>query len=412
MTGSSTSHPKLGVPMAIAVSAVFAAAYWATAGTHQGEPSAPGPVGAGSSATQGTKAVPGPKGAGAYRIIDGRLHGQVVGSQGLALVDTPAKLDALSALSFTIFSDTKGRHVDSEGFNRMVAWSAAASNHIAYLGNGDLVCPHSGYGPHSADLVDLWMPANPAFTALLYPTVGDGENQYFSGAQRHWCGGRAMLQHAGMLTFDSPPKQGRPATVQDVRVIQEEDRNGDASPPAGELGCDYHAIIRSEPYKLHVISFTFGDEPVDQPKVQFTEPTRRWLMERLRSIDKTGSDIVVVMAHSQCRWDQELAPARRERLYGKADLILSASCHTYQGWPVPSTAGNTPLVLNTGQLAIGENGFTRVHLVPGDEATPPVLVTRYIVADSDTEPWENHSHTSGPGTRFTVIGGAAIQGGY
>ncbi len=425
MTDSSAIGRQRGIGIAIALSAAIATVFWVTDDRGPGPPTQTGSVAGAKSSTgtpSGAKDSPTghaatsggatPEGVGAYQIIDGRLHGDVAGNRTLALIDSPAELDTISALSFTIFSDTKGRHVDRDGFNHMLAWSAGAANNIAYLGNGDLVCPHSGYGPHSDALVDVWMPANPSFTTKLYPTVGDGENQYFSGQQRHWCGGRAMLQHAGILTFDSPPKNGKSATVTDIRAIHEEDRNTDQSPPAGELGCDYHAVVRSGSYALHIISFTFADEPTNEPKVQFTERTRRWLMERLRSIEKTGFDVVVVAAHSQCRWDQELAPARRNRLYGKADLILSASCHQYQRWPAPAVDGNTPLIMNTGQLAIGENGFTRVHLVPGNSATPPLLVTRYIVADSDAEPWQNHSHPSGSGTQLKIVGGAAIQGRY
>ncbi|MBW2455098.1 MAG: hypothetical protein JRI68_11335 [Deltaproteobacteria bacterium] len=421
VTSASPKLRLLGVAVAIAAIA-YLASVWVKSvdlgpvettpkttdgGTATGSAATTGAPGPGSAASSGAgDATP-----GSYRIVDGRLLADTDQDGSLDRIDTPAKLDAVAAFSFTVFSDNKGNHVESDGFNRMVAWSAAADNHLAYLGNGDIVCPHSGYGPKSADLVDVWLPANPAFTSKFYPTVGDGENQYFAGAQRHWCGGRAMLQHVGILTFDSPPQIGRPKTVQDVRAIAEEDRNGDGSPPAGEPGCDYHAIIPADPYRLHLISFTYADEPSDEPDVQLTERSRRWLMERLRSIERKGADIVVVAAHSQCRWDEQLAPPRRERLFATADLILSSSCHTYQRWPAPTVAGNTALMVNSGQLALGENGFLRAHLVPGGEG-PPVLVTRYIVADSDTEPWQNHSHSSGSGTQFTVIGGAAIQGGY
>jgi len=378
-----------------------------------GGPSAAGSTPTGGAAPDAGQGLPaGDAGPGAYQVVDGQLFVDTDDDGTLDRIDTPALLDAVAAFSFTIFSDNKGNHVESDGFNRMVTWSAAAANQLAYLGNGDIVCPHSGYGPLSANLVDVWLPANPAFKAKFYPTVGDGENQYFSGAQRNWCGGRPLLQHAGILTFDSPPQIGRPETVQAVRTIAAEDRNGDKSPPAGELGCDYHAVIPSEPYRLHLISFTYADEPSDEPDVQLTERSRRWVMERLRSIERSGRDVVVVAAHSQCRWDEQLAPPRRERLYATADLIISSSCHTYQRWPAPTVEGNTAVMINSGQLALGENGFIRAHLVAGGDGQPPVLVTRYLVADRDVEPWQNHAHPSGSGTQLSVIGGRAIQGGY
>ncbi len=345
-----------------------------------------------------------------YELAAGRLYVDLNGDGTRELIDTVAELQQAAAASFTIFSDNKGQNEGFVAFERMLLWADSDPHHLLFIGNGDNLCGWGNYEIQSRAFIEQWLPSYPEFRAAYYPVIADGENEYFGAWQGDYCAGRPMLQHAGLLTFDSPPQIGRPEKVVAFRPLASTDRNTAYSPPAGEYGCDYHAIESYGGYRVHFLTAAFADTPSGQLDIQMPQTSRDWLMAQLNAIDKTDHDIVVVAAHSECRFDNLLTTAERNTLYAKADLILSASCHNYQVWTGWEVAGNNPIVFNTGQLSIGQNGLTRVHIVPGNADTPPVLVLRYVIASVDAEPWQNH--TSGAPTYFKIVGGGRVAGAY
>ena len=264
--------------------------------------------------------------------------------------ETIQDLDREAVFSFAIMSDNKGDSPYSRSeFAHMVQWINNSGNAFV-IGLGD----HLKKGRRN-DFLDF-LHENQWWHRWFYPTVADGENEYYGSGQGDWGAGRGI--------FDEVDLGSRPEVS------------------LRENGAEYYAKITINGYTVHIISLTYSDTPKD-PSVAFREDSRRFMISTLNSINKTDRDIVVVCAHDRGNWIPVLSPERTRVLMEKADLVLSASSHYYTRIVPDGYEHTGALCLNTGSITHASrscpNGYLEVHVL----ANPTRIVTQYHDASRD-----------------------------
>ena len=217
--------------------------------------------------------------------------------------------------SFSIFSDNTGDGPEKAEFARMVDF-IASEKHPFVIGMGDHVKKGTKNG-----LIEF-LKNNEWWKNHFYPTIADGDNEYYGKNQADWGAGKKL--------FDLTDIKTRPNVI------------------FRENGAEYHAVIENKGIKIHFISLHYPDKP-DNDSVSFREDSKEFMVKTLNNIVKTGSDIVVIGAHSRLGyWMDKLNSEQNKVVMDKADLVLSATTHVFN---IYSEAGaDGPLVINTGSI--------------------------------------------------------------
>jgi predicted phosphodiesterase len=217
--------------------------------------------------------------------------------------------------SFSIFSDNTGDGPERVEFSRMVDF-IKAEGHPFVLGMGDHV--KRGTKNKFIEFVksDDWWQKH------FYPTIADNDNEFYGKDQADWGVGKALFDLTDIKTRSN------------VFFI--------------ENGSEYYAVIEHEGIMIHFISLHYPDQPKDD-SVSFREDSKEFMVKTLKSIVKTGSDIVIVGAHSRLGyWLDKLNSEQKKVVMEKADLVLSATTHVFN---IYSEAGSDgPLAINTGSI--------------------------------------------------------------
>ena len=257
----------------------------------------------------------------------------MVGLPGVASI---TDLDRLASLHFVLMSDNKGDSpLSSVEFARMTAWMKEGSPAFV-IGLGDHV-------KHRWENTFIpWLQSEPWWREHFYPNVADGENEYYSPAHRQ-----------------SDYGEGAPI----LDLVDLEAHAGVIRPNKSE----YYAQISVSDYTVHLIQMHFSDQPMDAA-VAFPESSRAWMMETLEGIDKGDKDLIIVAAHSRTgAWDMILVPERRRFLLDKADLVLSATTHRFEGWVPEGFEDGDAVCVNTGSVnypgPMAANGYVEIHLI-------------------------------------------------
>ncbi|NKB65845.1 MAG: hypothetical protein GKR89_02175 [Candidatus Latescibacteria bacterium] len=276
----------------------------------------------------------------------GPSWGQGLGD-GLTQVKSVADLDRLAGLHFAIMSDHKGDSpLSSVEFARMAAWTQQ-SKAAFVVGLGD----HLKY-PWENTFID-WIGGQPWWRQHCFLNVADGENEYYSPTHRQSdYGAGAPLLNLLELDANAQIEQPNPS--------------------------EYYARIPVGDYTVHLLQMHYSDQPEDAA-VAFPEASRAWMMETLAGIDKGARDLVLVAAHSRRgSWDMVLNPPRRRTLFAKADLILSATTHSFKAWVPEGFADDSGVCVNTGAVNytgwMTPNGYVEIHVLAASGA----LVGQYM----------------------------------
>jgi hypothetical protein len=230
-------------------------------------------------------------------------------------VSTLCLADEKPLFSFSVFSDNTGDGPERIEFSRMVEW-IAARKHSFVLGMGD----HIKKGTKNR-FVDF-LKGNECWRKNFYPTIADNDNEFYGKNQADWGAGKAL--------FDLTDIKARPNVS------------------FRENGVEYYAVISESGINVHLISLHYPDMPKDD-SVSFREDSKEFMVGILNNIEKKGSDIVIIGAHSRLGyWLDKLNAEQKKTVMEKADLILAATTHVFH---ISSGNGDLgPLVLNTGSV--------------------------------------------------------------
>jgi len=280
-------------------------------------------------------------------------------------------LDGRAVFSFAIMSDNKGDSPYSKReFAQMVKWINESGDAFV-IGLGDHV--KKGWRNDFLDFIH----ENTWWHRWFYPTVADGENEYYGKGQGDWGAGAPILDEVEMSS--------RPNVT------------------LRKNGAEYYARVEVKGYTVHIIEVAYSDTPKD-PSVAFTEDSRRYLISTLEGIQKGDKDIIILCAHSPGSWIQVLSPERRRIVMEKADLVLSASSHYYQRIVPPGYGYTGALCLNTGSITYPSldcpYGYLEVHVL----GNPTRIVTQYQDARR-----ENRTLRCGRFSYVKEIGGVIVR---
>ena len=259
-----------------------------------------------------------------------------VTGEGLLGVESIADLDRRARLHFAIMSDNKGDSpLSSVEFARMTAW-IREGNSTFVVGLGD----HLKYRWENTFIP--WLQSEPWWREHFYPNVADGENEYYSPTHRQ-----------------SDYGEGAPL----LDLVELEAHASVIRPNKSE----YYAQISVGDYTVHLIQIHFSDQPEDAA-VAFPETSRVWMIETLKGIEKGDKDFIMVGAHSRAgSWDMVLSPERREFLFNKVDLILSATTHRFEAWVPEGFEEGRAVCINTGAVNypghMTPNGYVEIHVI-------------------------------------------------
>ena len=257
------------------------------------------------------------------------------------------KLDEKSVFSFAIMSDNKGYSVENESMNKCNKWIQESGDKFI-LGVGDHVKDN-----RENPFLDF-IKTDPFWHQHFYPNVADGENEYWGENQGDWGAGAPILDFAGLYERNN-------VTVRDNKV-------------------EYYAVETHSGINVHIIQLHFSDNPADTD-IAFNESSRQYLMDCLDGIKKTKKDIIVVLAHTG-PWFELLSEERKSKLFKKADLLLGATTHVYQKYPISEDKkAKVALAINSGALGNSyENGYVQVHVLK----KPMRLVVQYQLTKNDS----------------------------
>jgi hypothetical protein len=234
-------------------------------------------------------------------------------------------------VTFAVLGDTHGNAVEDSSFaNAVRQMEDLQVSFIVGLGD-NLEDPKNTRKTHDTFLD--WVREQPFWMVHFWPTVADGENEYFGTGSGDWGAGR------GLIDFFGVPY--RP----DVVMAEGEHP---VKPPVS-----YYVPIRIGEVTVHLIQLTFSDTPKGNPIIPFREETRAFMERILRTINKDGNDIVVIGAHSETgTWIDVLSGARQALIRRQCDLALSGTTHDYKRTDHGPTG---PLALTNGFC------FDKVH---------------------------------------------------
>ena len=192
-----------------------------------------------------------------------------------------------------------------------------------------------------------WIKGQPWWRQHCFLNVADGENEYYSPNHMQWAYG-AGAPVLDLVDLDAQAQIERPNAF------------------------EYYARISVGDYTVHLLQMHYSDQPEDAA-VAFPEASRAWMMETLAGIDKGAQDLILVAAHSrQGSWDMVLAPRRRQALFAKADLILSATTHSFKAWVPEGFESDSGVCVNTGAVNytgwMTPNGYVEIHVLAASGA--------------------------------------------
>jgi len=233
--------------------------------------------------------------------------------------------------SFAIFSDNTGDGIEKSEFSRMVGW-IKTNNYPFVIGMGDHVKKGTKNGFVDFLKNDKWWQEH------FYPTIADGDNEYFGKNQKDWGAGKELF------------------SLTDIKSRKNVKFN--------ENGVEYHAIMNEKGLNIHFISLHYPDQP-DIDSIAFKESSKEYMVEILKSIDKKENDIIIIGAHSRLGyWLDKLNTEQKKIVNEKADIVLSSTTHVFHIFSENGDAG--PLVLNTGSITKprlwGSAGFISVDV--------------------------------------------------
>ncbi len=264
-------------------------------------------------------------------------------------------LDRQTLFRFPLFSDNKGMSpLDSTPCQHLYDWGRDLK-YPFYLGLGD----HLKYKWKNTFL--QFLKDNPDFANNFYPTLADGEDQFYSKKhyQGDWCAGKPLLNLIGL------PNR--------------------ANVHMHKHTCEYYATFPIEPTggTLYIISAHFPDTPADKPDKAFPEESRKWIIDTVKSIDKGKNDIIMVFAHSiNGHFNQYFTKKQKKVMDGKVDFLIAATTHIYAHYTDKDFSENGPLILNSGQV-IGPlilGGYLEFSVLkPGDR-----VFVQYVGTNNDT----------------------------
>ena len=287
-------------------------------------------------------------------------------------VHTIKELDKEAVFSFAIMSDNKGDSPKgSKQFANMAKWIKESGDQFV-IGLGD----HVKKGWENSFLP--FLKENQWWHQNFYPSVADGENEFYGKSQADWGAGAPILDEVKLSTHPN-------VTIRDNN-------------------CEYYAKIKVKGYTIHLIQLHYSDNPKED-SIAFTQDSKRYLVDVLKSIDKGPKDIIVAAAHSRTGfWIGQLSDEQRDAVMDKCDLVLSATTHFWERKVIPGYKDSGPLFINTGSVTYPSRycpyGYVQVHVL----RKPLSLVVQYINADQ-TEREIQHSEYA----FIKILGGKILK---
>jgi hypothetical protein len=260
------------------------------------------------------------------------------------------ELNKLSILKFIIMSDNKGDGIEDLRFKNMVDWSNQFNSEFV-IGLGDHVKIN-----WENSFLDF-LKTNSFWFNNFYPAIADGENEYYGTSQGDWGAGKKLLE---FLNFNN----------KENTVLREN-------------GAEYYTKITLNGLNIHLIQLHFPDTPADAT-LAWPQDSRDYLINTIKSINKTKNDLIIVSAHSiSGSWYQYLTSDELKVIMDSVDLGLSATSHIFARYKIESHENDGTLFLNTGAitrptLTNGE-GFIYVFVLEN----PYRIVLQYIDAKKD-----------------------------
>lgn len=261
-------------------------------------------------------------------------------------VYTPEDLNNQDLFSFSVISDNHGAGpYDNIQMARTVKWIAKGQDEFV-LGLGDHMVRNESNNFLNFILRDEWWKKN------FYPSIADGENDYFGYSQADWGAGRQLLR---ALNF-----QNRPNTRM------------------RENGAEYYTKFSIKGINVHYISLHYPDEPYTLDKC-FPLDSRNYLINTLNNIQKSNNDIIIVAAHSRYgTWIDELNEGQKSYVMSKCDLLLSGTTHYFERRIPQGFENKGALVVNASSVNRARfgnhNGFLKIHVMPN----PLALVVQHV----------------------------------
>ena len=297
-----------------------------------------------------------------YQFKDGKISG----------ICTIKELDKAATFNFAIMSDNKGDSPQSsKQFANMVKW-IEESNAQLVIGLGD----HVKKGWENSFLPFLrenrWWHQN------FYPNVADGENEFYGESQADWGAGAPILDEVELSTHPN-------VMIRDNK-------------------CEYYAKSKVKGYTIHLIQLHYSDQPKED-SIAFTEDSKRYLMDVLKSIDKGPRDIIIAAAHSRTGfWIDQLSDEQRDVVMDKCDVVLSATTHFWQRKVIPGYQDSGPLFVNTGSITYPSRycpyGYVQVHVI----RKPLSLVVQYINVDRNEREMQHSEYAF-----IKIVGGEVLK---
>ncbi len=253
-------------------------------------------------------------------------------------------LDFASSFKFYIMSDNKGEAEEKVSFKKMIEWTKDRDQKFV-IGLGDHL--KKGRDNLFLDFIEN----NEFYKNNFYPNIADGENEYYGEGQDDWGAGGKFLE-----LFDFENKDN--VTLRDNKA-------------------EYYASIKIGDITIHLIQVHFPDEPRDDAKLAWPQESRDYLINKLKSIEKTKNDIVIVGAHSIFgSWHNYLKKEELDIVLEKVDLGLSATVHEFAKMTASGHDNDATLFINTGAITHGltSDGYLEVHFIKN----PNRIIIQYI----------------------------------
>ena len=145
-----------------------------------------------------------------------------------------------------------------------------------------------------------------------------------------------------------------------------------------ENQAEYYAKIVINDFIIHLIQLHFPDMPPDV-NISFQQESKDFMVATLNYINKTNTDIIIVVAHSFSGfWHQLLSQSEQKVLLSKADLVLSGTSHFFDRAIDPLFDDNGALILNAGSITdpffFTSPGFIQVNVLK----EPTALAVQFI----------------------------------
>jgi predicted enzyme related to lactoylglutathione lyase len=278
----------------------------------------------------------------------------------LAGIKTIEDLNHAAVFQFAIMSDNKGDSgKNSRIFANMEKWLKESDTKFI-IGMGDHV--KIGWDNSFLQLIknDVWWNTN------FYPNIADGENEFFGTSQGDWAAGGKLLDYLKLSHYAK-------VEIRDNKA-------------------EYYLRRKIGEFTFHLIQLHYPDEP-DTDSLAFRSDSKQFMTDKLRSIQKSDHDIVIVGAHSRTGfWFDMLSKEQQDVVLQKCDLVLSATTHFFERQQIDGYDREGPLFINTGSITYPTKyspyGFVQIHVLK----YPPMLVVQYIDASQEKAEIQNEHY--------------------